>query len=74
MGIRCKDGVVLVSKQRRRHGSGARVIIANLVPPGLASMTEEERDVHLDRLLDRIEEKLKDAPSSLCHIKPKKLF
>jgi hypothetical protein len=35
--------------------SGARVIIANLVPPGLASMTEEERDVHLDRLLDRIE-------------------
>ena len=29
--------------------------------------------VQRDGLLDRIEEKLKDAPSSLCHIKPKKL-
>jgi hypothetical protein len=44
--------------------SGARVIIANLVPPGLAAMSAEERDVHLVRLLDRVEER-RDGSSHL---------
>jgi len=34
--------------------SRARVIVANLVPRGLAAMARDERDRHLDRLLDRI--------------------
>ena len=34
--------------------SGARVLVANLVPRGLAAMPKAERDRHLDRLLDRI--------------------
>jgi len=32
----------------------ARVLVVNLVPRGLAALAREERDAHLDRLLDRI--------------------
>ena len=34
--------------------SGARVLVADLAPRGLAALPKEARDAHLDRLLDRI--------------------